>query len=109
MKLKLLWLLAVATTAMAQGPNDSGDYYMNADGLKGQKLKTALSGIINKHTDIGYAGLWDAYKTTDRRPDGFLRDWYSNATSYVIGGPNQGANYSEEGDSYNREHLVPQS
>ena len=109
MKLKLLWLLAVATTAMAQGPNDSGDYYMNADGLKGQKLKTALSGIINKHTDIGYAGLWNAYKTTDRRPDGFLRDWYSNATSYVIGGPNQGANYSEEGDSYNREHLVPQS
>ena len=95
--------------AMAQGPNDSGDYYMNADGLKGQKLKTALSGIINKHNDIGYAGLWNAYKTTDRRPDGFLRDWYSNATSYVIGGPKQGANYSDEGDSYNREHLVPQS
>ena len=108
-RMLLLCLLAVAMSAAAQGPNDSGTYYRNADGQRGQELKTALCKIINKHTDIGYGGLWDAYKTTDRRPDGYLRDWYSNATSYEIGGTKQGASYSAEGDAYNREHLVPQS
>lgn len=109
MKLKLLWLLAVATTAMAQGPNDSGNYYMNADGLKGQKLKTALHNII-KITTAGwsYDGLKEAYKTTDTRPDGYLRDWYSNATYYVPGSALSGGT-SSEGQGYNREHLVPQS
>ena len=108
-KILTLLLLTLSATMLAQGPNDSGTYYKDADGKKGQALKTALATIINKHKDIGYAALWEAYKTTDRRADGYLRDWYSNATSYVIGGPKQGANYSEEGDSYNREHLVPQS
>ena len=108
-KILTLLLLTLSATMLAQGLSDSGTYYKDADGKKGQALKTALATIINKHKDIGYAALWEAYKTTDRRADGYLRDWYSNATSYVIGGPKQGANYSEEGDSYNREHLVPQS
>jgi endonuclease I len=106
----LVFALIVATlTTWAQGPNNSGTYYQPANGKSGQALKTALYQVISSHKDIGYAGLWTAYKDTDKRPDGYLRDWYSNVTSYVIGGPAQGASYKAEGDSYNREHLVPQS
>lgn len=94
--------------ARAQGPNGSMTYYEDADGKSGKTLKTALGAIINEHTNIGYDGLYEAYKKTDTRADGFVRDWYSNATSYKHGVDNKG-NYSKEGDMYNREHSVPQS
>jgi len=72
-------------------------------------LKTAMYQTISKHKNIGYDGLLEAYHESDRRADGYLRDWYSNATKYVIGGPAENHSYSKEGDGYNREHLVPQS
>ncbi len=109
---KTLLLSAILLTSMfawAQGPNSSGTYYQNANGKKGQALKTAFYNIINSHTNIGYDGLWSAYEKTDKRADGYLRDWYSNSTKYVIGGSAQGASYKKEGDSYNREHTIPQS
>ena len=34
---------------------------------------------------------------------------YSNTTNFTIGGPEQGHNYSGEGDGYNREHSMPKS
>ena len=108
--LTTLTLLAfIVATAGAQAPNNTGTYYMNADGKKGQALKTAMYNII-KITQAGwsYDGLKTAYKTTDTRPDGYLRDWYSNTTSYVPGS-NCAGSYEKEGDGYNREHLVPQS
>lgn len=73
-------------------------------------LKTALFNKI-KITSAGwsYDGLWDAYATTDRRSDGTLWDIYSDKTKYTIGGSAQGASYQKEGDSYNREHVIPQS
>ena len=43
--------LATATCTLAQGPNDSGTYYKDADGKSGQSLKTALATIINKHKE----------------------------------------------------------
>lgn len=92
----------------AQGPNESGTYYQNANGKKGEALKTALAGIINPHKSIGYDGLYEAYKKTDTRADGYVRDWYSNTTNYRHGVDNKG-NYKNEGDMYNREHTVPQS
>ena len=94
--------------AWAQGPNGSKTYYKDADGKSGKALKTALSTIINDHTNIGYDRLYEAYKKTDTRADGYVRDWYSNATNYKHGVDNKG-NYSKEGDMYNREHSVPQS
>ncbi len=100
-------LLTVLCT-WAQGPNNSGMYYQNANGKSGQALRSALYEIINPHTDLGYDGLWTAYQTTDKRPDGFVRDWYSNTTSFRFG-TDQAGNYSKEGDVYNREHSVPQS
>lgn len=110
-RLLLQSLLALFfTCAWAQGPNDTGVYYSDADGKSGAALKTAMSTIINTgKNDITYDGLWQAYATTDKRADGYLRDWYSNTTSYVIGGDKQGKSYKAEGDSYNREHAVPQS
>ena len=100
----LLFFLASAANAI-----ELKDYYANANNKKGAELKTALYGIIHKHTNIGYDGLLSAYHDSDRRADGYLRDWYSNATNYVIGGPKENHSYQGEGDSYNREHLVPQS
>ena len=94
--------------AWAQGPNGSETYYQAANGKKGAALKTAMYGIIKTHTNIGYDGLYEAYRATDTRPDGYVRDWYSNATHYTHVVDKAGT-YSGEGDCYNREHSVPQS
>lgn len=111
MKTRLLLLsffIACGFGVWAQGPNGSGTYYQNANGKKGAALKTAMGDIIRPHTDIGYGGLWEAYRTTDKRPDGKVRDWYSCVTNYTFGS-DQAGSYSKEGDCYNREHTVPQS
>lgn len=106
----ILALLVLPLMAQAINRKDLKTYTSSLQGKKGEALKTAVFNIIKlEKAPISYDGLWNAYKTTDKRSDGYLRDWYSNSTSYVIGGPKQGANYQKEGDSYNREHLVPQS
>lgn len=92
--------------AFAQGPNSSGAYYKNANGLKGKALKTALYNIIGPHTNVGYDGLWNVYKDADKRSDGKVWDMYSSTTNFSFSAPH---NYSKEGDGYNREHSVPQS
>ena len=95
--------------AWAQGPNGSETYYQAANGKKGEELKTAMFNIIKiSNAGWSYDGLKTAYITTDTRPDGYLRDWYSNATSYTPGSAFSGGT-SAEGLGYNREHLVPQS
>ena len=101
-------LLVALTTVWAQGPNESGIYYLDANGKKGAALKTALSEIIVNPRNGGYDGLWEAYKKTDTRADGYVRDWYSNATNYCHITDKAGS-YQKEGDCYNREHTVPQS
>lgn len=86
------------------------DYYSSIDWTqKGATLKTSLSHLIRNHEDVGYDGLWNVYKSADVRPDGKIWDMYSDQTNYVPGGSAQGKNYSKEGDSYNREHTIPQS
>ena len=104
--LSLLFALSIALmSSWAQGPNDSGTYYENADGKKGEALKTALYSIIKNHKTLSYSGLEEYYKKTDMRPDGCVRDWYSNITSYDW---NDHGNASE-GSGWNKEHTVPQS
>ena len=100
-------LCLVAATTWAQGPNNTGTYYRNANGKKGAELKTAMHNIIKSVNVTSYKGLTEAYKKTDTRPDGFVRDWYSNTTNYRHGIDT--GQYSKEGDSYNKEHTVPQS
>lgn len=85
---------------------DKAAYYSSANGKKGQSLKTALFDIIKNPNVTSYDGLVDAYKKTDMRADGKLRDWYSNITNYTWSDRN--GNQSE-GAGWNREHSVPQS
>lgn len=103
----LLSLLVLVAQLFAQGPNDSGTYYKNADGQKGKALKTALFNIISTHKDIGYSGLYACYEQTDKRADGKVWDMYSNTTNFSFS--DRTGNYKKEGDMYNREHSVPQS
>lgn len=98
----------MVTCCWAQGPNGSGTYYKNADGKKGAALKTAMFNIIKITSDdvTSYKGLGEKYKLTDKRPDGKLRDWYSNITNYDWTDTNGNA---YEGAGWNKEHTVPQS
>ena len=110
MKTKLLLfslLVAWVGTVWAQGPNNTGTYYQAANGKSGQNLRTALATIIANPKVVSYDGLISAYELTDTRPDGYVRDWYSCTTNYRHGKDTGG--YKKEGDSYNREHSVPQS
>ncbi len=109
MRYRLLLLLALAAaTAQAQGPNHSGTYYRKADGQQGAALKTALHRIIRNPNVVTYGnGLKMGYIRTDTRPDGFLRDFYSDSTAYVPGSDMAAGQY--EGFNYNREHTVCQS
>lgn len=97
---------AVIGHVWAQGPNNSGTYYQNANGKKGSELKTALFNIIKNPSVVSYSGLGEKYKLTDKRADGYLRDWYSNITNYTWTGSNGN---SSEGAGWNKEHTVPQS
>ena len=111
MKTKLLLfslLVAWVGSVWAQGPNNTGTYYQSANGKSGSALKTALYNIIKNPHVTSYDGLYNAYIKTDTRPDGYVRDWYSNTTNYRHNVDNTGG-YKKEGDMYNREHSVPQS
>lgn len=112
MKRTAFWSILTAVVLCLSASASAVDlktYYSRANGKRGADLKTAMYQTISKHKNIGYDGLLEAYHESDRRADGYLRDWYSNATKYVIGGPAENHSYSKEGDGYNREHLVPQS
>ncbi|WP_298452996.1 endonuclease [uncultured Prevotella sp.] len=101
-------LLVMLTQLLAQGPNNSGTYYKNADGKKGSELKTILSEIIRNHKELFYDNLWDCFRTTDVRNDGKVWDMYSGITNFTFG-TDQAGNYKKEGDVYNREHSMPKS
>ena len=78
-------LILMLTQLFAQGPNNSGTYYKNADGKKGSELKTALSEIIRNHKELSYDALWDCFRTTDVRDDGKVWDMYSSITNFTFG------------------------
>ena len=95
-------------------------YYSTADSSTGQNLASSLHTIISDHKDVGYSGLWNAYKTTDVMPGtNYVWDMYSSYRGsdgtikanyyFEVGGKKQGASYSKESDGYNREHSIPQS
>lgn len=114
----LSFLLSFAfISAFAQIPSG---YYDGTTGLSGPALKTKLKEIItNGHQDHGYGGLWTGYATTDRdysyENDGTILDIYSenpngaDPYNFNYGPGDQCGTYSNEGDCYNREHIVPQS
>ena len=99
---------AQSSPAVQASSVNLSNYYAKANGKKKADLKTAMYNIITNHTTISYDGLHEAYKTSDVRADGKLRDWYSNITNYTPVADKAGS-YKQEGDCYNREHSVPQS
>ncbi len=99
-----------AQVSMAQIPPG---YYDAAAGLTGEPLRTALSGIIDGHTELQYNNLWINFFSTDNNA-GKVWDMYSDNPSGTPAyqftfGSDQCGNYSGEGDCYNREHSIPQS
>lgn len=94
-------------TLLAQGPNNTGTYYIGANGEKGSALKTALYKIISNHKTLNYDSLEDYYEKTDKRADGKVWDMYSCITNYSFS--DYKGNYKNEGDIWNKEHSVPQS
>jgi len=85
-------------------------YYDGTDGQSGQALKTNLYNTIKVHTELTYANLWTAFRTTDVRADGKVWDIYSNSTNFVFGtNQDSGSGGSAEGQFYNREHSFPKS
>lgn len=88
--------------------SSASSYYSSIDvSSSGAALKSSLSSLILPHTNLGYGGLWEAYKTSDVDSDGKIIDMYSNyhwdPSSKTCG------SYSKEGDCFNREHTIPQS
>ena len=104
----LFLLLCLSLAVLAQGDDVVDRYYHAAQGKSGAALKTALGQIVRNPKVVGYGGLKEAYRLTDVRPDGCLRDWYSNASKYEPGS-DFSSGQKEEGLGYNREHLMPQS
>ena len=94
--------------------------YYNAATGTGYVLKTQLKTIISTgHIDRGYSSLWNlysnnAFRDTNYENDNSLLDLYSeNPTgpdpyNFTSSGQQCGS-YSNEGDCYNREHIVPQA
>ncbi len=88
----------------------TSEYYSSVNNKSGADLFNAVHTIAKTgYQGLSYDGLWTAYCAIDINSSGKVWDMYSNATSYTCGGTAQGANYSEEGDSYNREHSIPKS
>ena len=108
----LLVCLFTASLSFAQPP---AGYYASAVGKNGNALRVAMYNIIKGHNALSYNELWQAFYTTDSRPDnGKVWDMYSDRPGttpayYFTFGSDQCGNYSGEGDCYNREHSVPKS
>lgn len=98
--------LAAVLAATAYAAEPSG-YYDSCKGKGGKSLLTALHDKIGSHTNVGYDGLWNVYKTSDVHADGSLWDMYSTKNW----GKNfkKCGNYSGVGSCVNREHSLPKS
>ena len=105
--------------------NSSNNYYAQAEGLKGAQLFEKILQIQkSKVGDIGsgtsaYNKLWSTYAKawTDKflEDDGTILDIYSenpngkDPYNFRPGVDQDKGNHSKESDSYNREHMIPQS
>lgn len=101
-------------SASAQPP---ANYYTSAFNKQGEPLRAALYQIIKGHSAQTYTpGLWNAFYTTDVKPNGKLWDMYSDKPGttapyeFTIG-TNQCSSSSATGENYcyNREHSWPKS
>ena len=109
--LLIVWVTFILIPLSGQIPDQ---YYSSAANKKGYALRVALHHIIKDHEALTYSELWNAFPSTDRKPNGKVWDPYSDnpggepAYEYTFI-TDQCGNYSTEGDCYNREHSVPAS
>lgn len=84
-------------------------YYDSAIGLRGTALRAALHEIIKGHTVVSYDGAWNAYRTTDWKPNGKVWDVYSDVPGgtapYEYAFEQTGGVGGQEGTGYTREHT----
>ncbi|MFZ4522102.1 MAG: endonuclease [Bacteroidales bacterium] len=92
-------------------------YYNGAAGKSGEALQIALYNIIKGHTVLSYTpGVWNAFYSTDPKPNGKVWDMYSDVPGgtppyeYSFGSNQCGVGGGGvEGDCYSREHSFPKS
>lgn len=98
---------SASSSSSSYSEPDLPTYYDGIDwSLTGAELKNALHDTISSNTKtLSYNDLLTAYQTTDV-VDGYILDMYSNQ-KYAI--DDNGASADQEGEGYNREHIVPQS
>lgn len=117
--MKKFYALALILSSFATFAQIPNGYYDNATG-SGYTLKTQLFNIIKNHSAKSYNALYTCYQTSDRdyfyENDGTILDIYSeNPTGtdpYNFSATATGdrcGNYRNEGDCFNREHILPQS
>ena len=98
-------LLFFPISLLAQIPEG---YYNNAEGLKGDALKTALYNIIKGHTIFPYSGsstdIWDILKESDRDPNNS-----DNVILFYTGWSVNGAQEYNDNTGWNREHVWAKS
>ncbi len=105
-----MWLAVIAagiSGALPGWAEAPAGYYSACEGKKGAALLSALCDKIGPHTNVGYDGLWNVYKTSDVRPNGKVWDMYSTKQWTV--GQQKCGNYKYVGDCINREHSMPKS
>lgn len=110
---------AFGIIALAQAPSG----YYNTATSSGYGLKTELYNIIKGHNTKSYDALKSLYRQSDAdngfqdkyyEKDNTILDIYSEIAATkdpynFTPGQKECGNYKNEGDCYNREHLVPQS
>ena len=80
------------------------DYYTAATGKSGDALKIALHNIIDDHTEISYANVWNALRVTDEDPNN------PNNVILLYTGRSQGKYTNGSGiNDWNREHVWAKS
>lgn len=99
-------LLGIVFGTNVNATEPSG-YYSACEGKSGAALLSALNSKIGSHTNVGYDGLWNVYKTSDVKPNGKIWDMYSTK-EWPVNSERCG-NYKNVGDCYNREHSFPKS
>ncbi|MBO4575427.1 MAG: endonuclease [Bacteroidales bacterium] len=114
MKRFYIFIFLLVAAIWLQAQNIPSGYYNNAANKTGDELKSALHDIIDNHTTITYAQVWNAFQSTDLKSNGKIWDMYSDIPNgtppyeYTYG-QNQCGEYDSEGDCYNREHSWPKS
>ena len=101
------YILSIALALTCAGGNlfaVTSSYYSSLEGKSGTALREALTTLLyTKHTtDLGYNWTFEGIDIVD----GGVLDMYSTCTWTSA---QQGKNYSDICDAYNREHVVPQS